>query len=157
MLPLVRCIDNNRNRVVEGQLRCKELAEYLENLKTVKRIWLSEDATALTIKVKYDPSTNQLVGIVLPIDGRSGCPIPLSYETTDENTIKQHLKLSKSKFVYLVMAQPLDETIPPFMLQMFGTNHEFRSCDIVRRWNYTKLELEKLVKIMQLYFLSTNS
>lgn len=72
---LVRCIDNHKMRVLEGNLRCKELAEYLDNLNAVKRVWLSEDATAIVSKISYDPKTNQLIGLVLPLNN-NGCPIP---------------------------------------------------------------------------------
>lgn len=71
----VRCIDNQKDRVVEGELRCKELAKFLDDHKTKKDIWLSEDATAIVQKISYDPKTNQLVGIVLPFNSE-GSPIP---------------------------------------------------------------------------------
>lgn len=139
----MRCINENKDRIVEGRLRSKELNDYLENLKTVKRIWVAEDATAIIRKVCYDPITNQLIGIVLPIDEKNGCPLTLQFSATDENTIKQHMKKSTSKFVYLVLAQPLDEKIPPFVLQMFGSNSEFKSIAVIKRWEFTRLELEK--------------
>lgn len=69
-----------QTRVVEGQLRCSELVKYIEDHKTRKIIWLSEDATAIIPTVKYDPRTNQLVGILQPID-KNGCPIPLRYSS----------------------------------------------------------------------------
>lgn len=62
-------------RVLEGNLRCKELAEYLDNLNAVKRVWLSEDATAIVSKISYDPKSNQLISLVLPLNN-NGCPIP---------------------------------------------------------------------------------
>lgn len=139
----MKCIDTNKTRVVEGQLRCKELAEYLNKLNTVKSIWLSEDATRIVSKVHYDVTTNQLVGLVLPINKSNGCPIPFSFMATDYEKIQQYLKESKSKFAYIVMAQPLDESIPPFLLQIFGTNGDFTGPDVVQRWKLLKLELQK--------------
>lgn len=41
------------------------------------------------------------------------------------------------------MAQALDEKVPPFLLQMYGTNGSFTACDVIRRWKYTKAELAK--------------
>lgn len=112
-------------------------------MKTVRRVWISEDATAITAKVNYDPSTDQLVGITLPIDSKTGCPIVLNYEARDEAAIREHLKHPKSKFVYLVMAQPLDEKVPPFILQIFGTNSEFKTIDVIHRWKVMQTELQK--------------
>lgn len=72
----VRCISSTHFRVNEGELRCKELAKFLDDHKSKKIVWLSEDATAITPTIKYDSKTNQLVGILLP-KNKNGCPIPL--------------------------------------------------------------------------------
>lgn len=128
----MRCIDDNKIRVIEGQLRCAELSVYLTKVRAVKKIWLSEDATAIVHKISYDPTTNQLVGILLPLD-KNGCPIPFSFLANDAETIKQFVQHPQSKSVYVVMAQTLDESVPPFILQMFGTNNQFTSEDVIRR------------------------
>lgn len=72
----MRCINNTKVRVNEGELRCKELAKFLDDHNTKKVVWLSEDATALMPKIKYDPTTDQIVGILLPTN-KNGLPIPL--------------------------------------------------------------------------------
>lgn len=117
---------------MEGQIRAVELAEYLDNLKATKVVWLSEDATAIVSKVVYDPTTNQLIGIVLPHDNTSGCPIPFTFIATDAEAIKQHLMEERANNLYLVMAQPLDERIPPFLVQLFGSCNKFDTSDITR-------------------------
>lgn len=61
--------------MIEGQLRCAELNSYLEEMKTEKSVWLSEDGTALISKITYDPETEQMVGLLLPLNN-NGCPIP---------------------------------------------------------------------------------
>lgn len=78
LFSLVRCIQNNKSRVIEGELRCKELCEFLVKHKADKSVWLAEDATAIIQRIQYDPKTNQLVGIVLPMDSK-GCPISFRY------------------------------------------------------------------------------
>lgn len=139
----MRCINHTKQPVIEGELRAKELAEYLDRLKCTKYVWLSEDATVITSKVTYDPSTNQLVGLVLPADKNSGCPKSFTFMAIDAETIKNHLMQKRSTVVYLVMAQPLNESIPPFVLQIFGSDNMFNTRDVVKRWNFTKAELEK--------------
>lgn len=57
-----RCIDANRQRIIEGELRCKELNGYLERVKTGKIVWIAEDGTAITPKINYDSTTDELVG-----------------------------------------------------------------------------------------------
>lgn len=139
----VKNIDKNKTRIVEGQLRIQELSEYLDRMKAPRCVWLSEDATAIVSKVKYDPKTNQMVGLLLPLDGNSGCPMPFSFLATDSASIEKYLGEPMSHSVYIVMAQPLDKKVPPFVLQMFGTTQRFKSTDIIKRWLHTKTELER--------------
>lgn len=139
----MRYIDQNKTRIIEGRLRTEELSNYLDKMGAVKSVWLSEDATAIISRVKYDPKTNQMIGLLLPIDKDNGCPTPFSFLATDADTIEKYLKLPMSHSVYLVMAQPLDEKVPPFVLQMFGTNQQFKSTDVNKRWLYMKSELER--------------
>lgn len=139
---LVRRIESNEKRVIEGELRCRELAVYLDQLKTEKVVWISEDATAIIVKVNYDPVTNQIIGLVLPL-GNNGCPITLAFEANTASEIQEHMKKQKSSIVYLVMAQPLDEKLPPFILQLFGSANSFTAQDVLNRWQYTQSELAK--------------
>lgn len=139
----MRCVNDNKNVIVEGQIRAKELAEYLNQMKCKKIVWISEDATAILAKVSYDPSSNQLVGLTLPLDKATGCPKSCVFSATDAETIKSHLMHERSHSLYLIMAQPLDEKIPPFALQMFGTANSFDTQDVIKRWNTTKSMLEK--------------
>lgn len=66
-----------------------------------------------------------------------------SFEATNAEAMKHHVKGLKSRFVNTMIAQVLDEKIPPFILQIYGTNSKFTACDTVQRWNYTKTELLK--------------
>lgn len=126
---------------MEGVLRSKELASYLKSLNAVKAIWLAEDATRITSTISYDSKTNQMIGVVLPLND-NGCPIPFTFIAKDVETMQNCVKLPQAKSVYVVMAQALDETIPPFILQMFGTNNQFNAQDVTRRWEYTKIDLQ---------------
>lgn len=74
----VNCIYDTQFRVNEGELRVKQLEQFIENHKTVKKVWLLEDGTAIVPTIKYDSKTNQLVGILLPTNS-NGCPLPLRY------------------------------------------------------------------------------
>lgn len=112
----MRCIGDSRERVIEGQLRIKELSSYLEKIGTEKTVWISEDATAIVPKVNYDVVSDSIVGLVLPIDEQTGCPIPLSHRASTTDEIVANMRKAKASYVYLVMAQPLDERFPPFVL-----------------------------------------
>lgn len=111
----------------------------------MKKVWIAEDATMVTPKVQYDPATDQLVGITPPIDAKTGSPKLLNFPATDEKAIRKHLSQPRSRYAYLVMAQPLDDGFPPFVLQLFGTNNCFNASDVLKRWDSLRLELAKYV------------
>lgn len=134
----------SKTKIQEGEIRAKELNVYLEKLKVPKRVWLSEDATGIIPGVKYDSKSNQLIGLTLPLDETTGCPNIGTYIATDKNTMKNHLENSeKSNHVYLVMAQPLKEDVPAYVLMVFGTDNRFQSIDVINRWNHIESELSK--------------
>lgn len=124
-------------------MRCKELKKYLESLKLPMYVWLSEDATRITSKIEFDPKTNQMVGIVLPIEECNGMPIPFTYLARNPEEIRKNMQKNKSNNAYVVMAQPLVENIPPFMIQLFGTDNKFRAKDVILRWRHTIQELDR--------------
>lgn len=99
----MRSISEHKCRIVEGQIRAKELAAYLTKMSCAREVWLSEDATVITSKVTYDPHSNQLVSLVLPIDETTGCPKASTFEALNAECIKQHLMQTKSTVVYVVM------------------------------------------------------
>lgn len=136
-------INKNKPKIVEGELRIKELSHYLESLKLEKNVWLSEDATGITAKVEFDLNTNQMVGLVLPIDTRTGMPKPFSYLARNEEEIFKNMEREKSNYVYIVMAQPLVQGVPPFILQLYGTDSKFKTQDVLFRWRHTVDELNK--------------
>lgn len=66
-----------------------------------------------------------------------------SFIAEDSEARKRFVQEPFSKSVYVIMAQALDERVPPFVLQIYGTNGSFTACDVIRRWHHTKAELEK--------------
>lgn len=136
-------INQNKSTVVEGELRIKELSHYLESLNLEKNVWLSEDATGIVTKVEFDPRSNQMIGLVLPVDPINGMPIQFSYMASNEGEIQKNMqKCNQSTHIYLVMAQPL-KNVPPFILQLFGTDNKFTAQNVLLRWQHIRSELER--------------
>lgn len=136
-------ISQNKCQIVEGQLRCKELLEYLQKMKVELRVWLCEDATAINAKIEYHSATNQLVGIVLPMDQNTGVPVAFSFLAKSAEDIEKHSKEPVSTSVYVVLAQPMKPNVPPFILHIFGTNNKFTAMNVMQRLEYTNQELKK--------------
>lgn len=142
----MKYIHERKQRVIEGQLRCDELSEYLKKLNAPKEVWICEDGSGIISKVSYDSQTNQLIGLVLPTDRTTGMPISFSFVPQSMLEIERQIEESpKSTLVYLVIAQPILDNVPPFVLQVFGTNNTFKSIDVMQRWNHTKNELARYV------------
>lgn len=136
-------INQRKSKIVEGELGSKELSLYLEGFHQRKCVWLSEDATGIVGKIEFDPSTNQMVGLVLPINSSTGMPMTHTYLARDVNEIQKNMKQNKSMYAYVVMAQPLDRNIPPFPLQIFGSDNKFTTQNVLSRWQHTVEDLER--------------
>lgn len=136
-------IQKDKQRIIEGELRCEELNAYLDEIKSPKYVFLSEDGSGLVKKVTYDTHSNQLVGLVLPFDASNGMPKKFSFEAKSAEDIENYLKLAQSTLVYIIVAQPLKLGAAPFILQIFGTDNKFVASDVLKRWAFTKMELNK--------------
>lgn len=144
----VKYISKKKNTIVEGEIRAEALSEYCDKMNVPRKIWLSEDASGIIPTVAYDPSSNQLIGLVLPINERTGMPITFSFVPETLDQIEDQIKNNeKSTLVYVVLAQPLSENVPPFIVSIYGTDNRFQSRDILSRWKHTKDQLSRyLVK-----------
>lgn len=136
-------IQKRKQKIVEGELRCEQLAEYLDQIKAPRKVWLSEDGSGIIAQVEYDPSTNQLVGLVLPND-KNGMPIPFTFTPNSISQIKDQMDHNaRSTLVYLVLAQPMKDNAAPFILQVFGSDNKFKSNDVLQRWQHTRDQLSR--------------
>lgn len=123
-------IHAEKSRIIEGELRCEELAKHLELTKSPKAIFLSEDGSEVVQKVAYDSHTNQMIGLVLPFDDTSGMPRKFSFEAKSEEVMRNYMELPQSNLVYIIVAQSLQKNSPPFILQMFETNNKFETREV---------------------------
>ncbi|KAK3921451.1 Alanine--tRNA ligase [Frankliniella fusca] len=128
--------------VIEGVFRFDELNAYLEERKSPKIVWLSEDGTRIVAGVQYDSTTNQLVGLTPPLD-EQGLPKVKAFDATTEDAITNTIKTNRtSNYAYVVMAQPLDN-VPAFCLCIFGSNNIFNASQVLDRVKWTVQELKK--------------
>lgn len=138
-------IHNTKEQLIEGKLRCSELKAYLEKIRAPPCVWLSEDGSGIIQKAAYDVKSNQLVGLVLPIDKCTGIPIHSTYTAKSLSDIEKHMKNRLSSLVYVIIAQPVRAKAPPFVLELFGTDNKFTATDVKNRWIHNVNELKKLV------------
>lgn len=138
-----RAISDAAAPLVEGVLRLKELKQYLLDRGLPLVVWISEDATKITGRVQYDPSTNQIVGFPLPYDS-DGVPISLAYPAESASLIMSYFeKHSAAQNAQVIMAQPVRHGSSAFVLGIFGTDNRFKADVPQKRWNWIKSEAEK--------------
>lgn len=56
------------------------------------------------------------------------------------------MQYKKSTLVYIVMAIPLKEGVPPFILQLYGTDNRFTAIDVIKRWDHIIHDLKRYSK-----------
>ncbi|KAK4881467.1 hypothetical protein RN001_004786 [Aquatica leii] len=123
--------------MVEGHFRFKELKDFLLKRNYPLKIWISEDATAVIGKVEYDSFTNNIVGFPLPLDKETGLPQQNFFPAINAKKISEMFENNKiCKYAYIIVAQPMKENAPSFVLSVFGTDNTFTSDDILKRWKW---------------------
>lgn len=140
-----RYIYSSNKTITEGVLRCEELLNYLNDRKLPMWVALSEDATRIEGKIQYDARTNQLVGFILPMDFKSGLPIPFAYKARSAEEIVKHFSSGTSIASYLItiMAKPIGSA-PAFCLLIFGSDNRFSAQIVANRWKFITSQLMKL-------------
>lgn len=138
-------LHHEKERIIEGELRTEQLVKYLEKTESPKVVFLAEDGSGIVKKVTHDSMSNQLVGLVLPINGTTGMPLTYTYKADSAKNIETHLAQPQSSLVYIITAQPLKKGTPPFILLAFGTDNKFKTDDVLKRWMFTIDELQRFV------------
>lgn len=82
---LNRFISTQKQNIVEGEYRFKELKEVLLERNLPLRVWVSEDGTRVIGKIQYYQISNKVIGFVLPFE--NGIANVNAYLATSANTI----------------------------------------------------------------------
>lgn len=130
-------------KTIEGDLKCSELKTFLQSRNYPMKIFISEDQTAILKRIRYNSTSNQMVGFVCQTSKTSGFPIQNQYQINSVKDI-QHAFQNEAiaQNAYTFMAQPLVNGAPAFCLTIFGSNNKFSAEDVLTRWNYLKNELK---------------
>lgn len=135
----------HNQKIIEGELRCKQLEQHLERTRSPKAVFLSEDASGVVKNVVYDSHSNQLVGLVLPTNDSDGMPKLWTFKAESAELIENYMEQPESTLVYIVVAQPLKKGAPSFILQIYSTDNKFETSSVLKRWVHTEKELKKCV------------
>lgn len=142
-----RYIRKSDCHIIEGILRPQELLIYLKDRKLPLVVALSEDGTKIVGRVQYDSKTNQVVGLVLPINNQNGLPIPFTFKARNASEIAEHFAGNNENAVYVnvIMAQPISPNrVPPFCLLIYSTDNKYTSRNVCQRWTFIVSKLKEL-------------
>ncbi|CAF4504216.1 unnamed protein product, partial [Rotaria sp. Silwood2] len=134
---LQRLAINTELRITEADFRFDSLATHMNTVET-NISFASEDCTAVVKKISYDNATNSFIGFTTPL--KNGLPIPLHYQTESFEQLRDwFLNKDCSPLLNIHMIQPItitDMSSNPFLLSAYGTDSEYKSIDIIRRWTW---------------------
>ncbi|CAG9773365.1 unnamed protein product [Ceutorhynchus assimilis] len=131
-------------KCAEGDLNIDQLKLYLEKRGYPLKVIISEDQTAIVKRVRYNPTTNQLVGCVPKISKINGFPLENQYKVNSVKYIKNSIENTDcSNNAYVYMAQPLVDGALAFCISIFGSDNRFTSEDVLHRWKYISDEAKK--------------
>lgn len=106
-------------------------------------VMLAEDGTRITPRAQYDERTNNMTGLVAPLD-HTGLPKPNYFNASDAQEMADKLKSCPlASTAYVQLAVPLAPNAAPYVLLYMGTNNGFTYLDVLKRWIYTIEQLKE--------------
>lgn len=134
---------NDSPSIVEGELRSTELARFLVENNYKNQIWLSEDATKIVSRIKYNSKTNNIIGLVLPLNNETGMPELNKFVFENVEKVQQFIDCyQKSEYAECFMAQSFCDGAVAFCVCLFGTNNKFKSEDVTKRVKFIQTSLK---------------
>lgn len=119
--------------------------DYLNERSLPRMVCLSEDATRVNGRVQYDSQTNQIVGLTLSTNSKTGMPIPLQFPARSATEIIDHFANGNvSGFLNIIVAQPVAKNAASFCLLIFGSDSKYTAMDVKNRWKYIETELKRV-------------
>lgn len=139
---IINHIGKSCEKVLEGQLRVIQLKKFLEKQGLPLFVFISEDGTKLTPRIKYDIARNQVAGLC-PSINENGMPEVQSFPATSPEAIKEYIdSRTKSSIVYVILATAVAEKTISFNLLSFGTDNKFSVDQVLLRWAIMEKQLK---------------
>ncbi|XP_062712958.1 uncharacterized protein LOC109406718 isoform X2 [Aedes albopictus] len=138
---IIHHIGKSCEKCIEGELRVIQLKNFLLKQGLPLFVFVSEDGTKLTPRVKYDITQNQVAGLCPHMD-ENGFPEVGSFPASSPEIIKKHIDSGeKSSIVYVILATSVADKTISFNLLSFGTNNKFSIDQVLLRWAVMEKQL----------------
>ena len=130
---------STESRLFEGMFRYDGLQECFTSIRLTFG-FCAEDCTANIPNVNYDTASNTFIGFALPLD-KNGFPTTDSYSTDSLAQLESWCsEVNKAKQVNIHAVQslsPLLHNPPSYLLAAYGTDNQYPSKNVLRRWSST--------------------
>jgi len=84
------------------------LKSFLRDFDQPFDVIISEDATRITNRIEFDPKTNELVGLLAPINPNTGMPTENFFKATKPSKILEFVSNYKhAPYLQTIVAKPM--------------------------------------------------
>lgn len=139
MLPSISSVRQQLGKetpVKEGQLQIESIKASMELKKEPKFVWISEDDTKITSRIKYNINDDCVMGLQLPLSS-NGVPEQSFFKFTSINAVNRYLEsYPTSSYAKLMMCQPLSAESEAYPLIIYGTSGSDKADAVNARWKH---------------------
>lgn len=111
------------------------LVTHLKNFDAMDAlIVLGQDDTSLVSRIEHRVDGDQLIGFVSPFSSETGLPLVGYFKARSMSLVLETFKKQKkAQSVHAIMAIPLSNKAPPFVLCIYGTDTKITASIVQKR------------------------
>lgn len=122
--------------MIEGAFQFDIIKDEIKKNNESNFVWIAEDDTKITSRLRYNLNTDCVMGLELPLD-QKGIPIQNFFKFTSIAKVQEYIdKYSISSYVKLLTCRSMSPSSKPFLLVMYGTKGSDKSDGVRMRWSY---------------------
>lgn len=130
---------------VDGEMRFDQLNIFLTKRGLKREVYVAEDATAVEDGVQVNTILDRLNGFSRPLLKETGLPDVNAFPASTFKDILEAMDNNDpAPYINVIMVKSTDEKdSASFCLCAYATDLKFDAENVLQRWNYIKLELER--------------
>lgn len=132
-----------KSSMAEGQFRFDFIKTQLEQKGEPLFVIASEDDTKISERLRYNYSTDEVLGLQLPLVG--GIPVCGSFKFTTFSAVQRYVEANPlSSYAKLITIRSLAPNSTVYHLVIYGTNGSDNFADVIARWEFVARELSQI-------------
>lgn len=142
-LSTIKRLLSSKASLEEGEFRFDFIAAEILRKGEQPFVICSEDDTKISERIVYDSASDQIMGLLLPLD--DGIPTRGSFKFTTLKAVQDYTKANPlSTYAKLMTIRSLTPNSTTHHLVIYGTKGSDKATDIRMRWEYVCSEFLKL-------------